>query len=52
MQTTDQAPPAYQPTDVRVDTVRADIWQDISYPFTLGSFRIVPYLVGDATYYS
>ena len=49
---TAQAPPPFLPTDVRTDTGRADLMQDVSLPFMLGPFNIVPYLVGDLTYYT
>jgi hypothetical protein len=49
---TGQPPPAYQPTEVRLDTARLDLWQELSLPFTLGPFKVVPYVVGDLTGYS
>jgi hypothetical protein len=52
LRTTDPPPPPYFPTDVAQSTVRGDLWQDISLPFALGAFKIVPYGVLDLTYYS
>lgn len=49
---TEVAPFPVQPTQVRVDTGRLDLWQDLSLPFTLGAFRIVPYGILDLTGYS
>src|SRR5439155_21114327 len=49
---THQPPPAYLPTDVRVNTGRFDVWSDLSLPFALGDAKIVPYMVGDAAYYT
>jgi hypothetical protein len=49
---TDQAPFAYLPTDVRVNTGRFDLWQEVSLPFQLGAFKVVPYVVGDVAYYT
>jgi len=45
-------PPAYFPTDVNVNTGRFDLWQEASLPFTLGAFKIAPYVVFDPTYYT
>jgi hypothetical protein len=39
-------------TDVDVQTFRGDLWQELSLPFSVGDLRVVPYLVGDLTYYS
>jgi hypothetical protein len=52
LQTTEVPPPAYLPTDQATNTGRADLWQDVSLPFTLGPFRLVPYAVLDLTYYT
>jgi hypothetical protein len=49
---TDQPPFAFEPTDVKVDTARLDLWQELSLPFALGPFKVVPYVVGDVAYYS
>src|SRR5207248_1394294 len=49
---TSQPPFAYLPTDVRTDTARADLWQELSLPLTAGPFKLVPYAVADGTYYS
>jgi lipopolysaccharide export system protein LptA len=45
-------PPAYQITEQRDNTGRFDLWQDISLPFTLGAFKIVPYANVDLTEYT
>jgi len=47
----DVAPPI-DPTDVNVNTGRFDLWQELSYPFPLGPFKVVPYGVLDLTYYT
>jgi hypothetical protein len=55
LRTTEQAPPPFppqMPTDVNTSTGRFDLWQEISLPFTLGPFRVVPYAVLDLTYYT
>lgn len=49
---TQEPPFAYHPTDVRADTGRFDIWSDIGLPLSLGDLKLVPYLVGDAAYYT
>jgi hypothetical protein len=49
---TNVVPFAYLPTDVRTDTARLDLWQDISMPFYLGPVKLAPYGVLDLTYYS
>lgn len=51
LRTPNQGPPAYLSTIVPAQGVRADLWQDISYPMQLGAFKVVPYLNGDLTYY-
>ncbi len=43
---------AYLPTDVRTDTARLDLWQDVSVPFQLGALKVVPYATLDGTFYS
>jgi hypothetical protein len=43
---------AYLPTDVRADTARLDLWQDVSIPFQLGAVKVVPYATLDGTFYS
>jgi hypothetical protein len=45
-------PDAYQVTEQRDNTGRFDLWQDISLPFTLGAFKIVPYANLDLTEYT
>lgn len=47
-----QVPFAYSPTDVRVDALRLDLFQELSLPFYLGPVKLAPYLKGDAAYYS
>lgn len=49
---TEEPPPPILPTDVRVDTGRFDLWQDLSLPFNLGAVRLVPYGVLDLTHYT
>jgi hypothetical protein len=48
----DVPPPPVSATDQNVNTARIDLWQDISLPLTLGSFKVVPYGILDLTYYS
>ena len=43
---------AYSPTDVRTDTARLDLWQDVSLPFQLGALKVVPYATLDGAFYS
>lgn len=50
--TTNVGPPAINPTDVRDDTARLDLMQELSLPFYAGPFRVVPYVVSDLAYYS
>ncbi len=45
-------PFAYQPTEVRDNTARFDLMQELSLPFSLGDVRIVPYLTLDLTQYT
>jgi hypothetical protein len=53
LRTTDNVPPpVVSPTDVTTNTIRSDLSQELSAPFTLGAFRIVPYGVLDLTYYT
>jgi hypothetical protein len=47
-----QAPFAYLPTDVRADTGRFDLWQDVSIPFYLGPVKVAPYIATDAALYT
>lgn len=49
---TSVVPYPYFPTDVRTNTARLDLWQDVSLPFYLGPVKMAPYLAGDLTYYS
>jgi hypothetical protein len=52
LRTTDVPAFAFSPTDQNVSTGRFDLWQDISLPFKLGAFNIVPYATFDLTYYT
>jgi hypothetical protein len=52
LQPTHQPPPPISPTDKDTETARLDSTNELSLPFTLGAFKIVPYLFGDVTYYS
>jgi len=47
-----EVPFAYLPTDVRRDTGRLDLMQELSVPFYLGPIKLAPYLMGDLAYYS
>jgi hypothetical protein len=49
---TNVVPFAYTVTDQRDNTGRFDLWQDVSLPFTLGAFKIVPYVNLDLTQYT
>jgi hypothetical protein len=49
---TDVPPPPESFTTRADNTVRLDLNQELSAPFTLGAFRIVPYGLLDLTYYS
>ena len=44
--------PNVSPTDIEDNTARIDWMQQVSLPFTLGPFRLVPYVMGDVAYYS
>ena len=56
--TVNDPPFSYFPTDVRAasggsPTIgRFDTWNELSLPFNVGDVRIVPYLRGDAAYYT
>ena len=39
-------------TDQNDSTARFDYWNELSLPFYLGPVKLVPYVIGDATYYS
>jgi hypothetical protein len=52
MKPTNQPPPPFSATTQRVDTGRLDLWQELSVPFTLGPFRVVPYGVVDLSSYN
>ena len=45
-------PPPVEVTQQDVATGRFDIMQELSVPFSLGPFRLVPYGVLDLTYYT
>jgi len=49
---TSVAPPLIDATDETDNTGRLDLMQEISLPFSLGAFRLVPYALLDLTYYS
>jgi hypothetical protein len=40
------------PTEVRKETMRLDVDNEVSYPFKLGIFELRPYVGGEHTYYS
>lgn len=48
----EQLPVAFEATDAATDTGRFDLWQELSVPFNLGALNVVPYAVGDLTYYT
>jgi hypothetical protein len=52
LQPTDQVPLPFEPTDVDVQTLRFDVWDELSMPLQLGAFKVVPYGVLDFAYYS
>jgi hypothetical protein len=45
-------PPPVEITQQKDNTGRFDLWQELSAPFTLGPFRLVPYGVLDLTEYT
>jgi hypothetical protein len=49
---TNVPPPPVEITDVATQTGRFDLNQELSAPFFLGPFRVVPYGVLDLTYYT
>ncbi len=49
---TNVPPPPFSVTTQLDDTGRFDLWQELSVPFTLGPFRVVPYGVLDLTSYN
>jgi hypothetical protein len=49
---TAQPPPALLATDGPNTTGRFDFWQDLSLPFSLGAFKVVPFGIIDMTTYS
>ena len=50
--TTDSGSPPASPTDQYNRTVRLDLLQELSLPFVLGPFKVVPYATLDLTSYS
>lgn len=42
----------YSPTDAAANTGRFSVWQDLSLPFQAGPFKVVPYVAGNAAYYT
>jgi hypothetical protein len=52
LQPTSQPPPPQDFTDVETFTGRFDVAQELSLPFQLGPFKVVPYGVLDLTYYT
>lgn len=46
------APFPVTPTDVAVDTGRADLMQELRLPFSLGPVKVVPYATLDLAYYT
>lgn len=49
---TEEGLPVIQPTQVRLDTARFDLWQELSLPFYAGPVKLVPYGVLDLTHYT
>jgi hypothetical protein len=52
LQPTEEPPPQLGLTSQQASTGRFDLMQELSYPFYLGPFRMVPYAVLDLTYYT
>ncbi len=52
MKPTNILPPPFSATTQKDDTGRLDLWQELSVPFTLGPFRVVPYAVLDLSSYN
>jgi hypothetical protein len=52
LETTHQQPAPFEPTDFPDPTGRFDSWNELSIPLQVGAFRVVPYGVLDATYYT
>jgi hypothetical protein len=52
MKPTNIPPPPFSATTQKDDTGRLDLWQELSLPFTLGPFRVVPYAVLDLAGYN
>lgn len=44
--------PAYLPTDVPGDYGRFDLYSTLAAPFTVGAFRLMPYIKSDFAYYT
>lgn len=49
---TDIPPPPFSSTDVRADTGRFDLMQELSLPVPVGPVKVVPYALLDLTYYT
>ncbi|MBI3406729.1 MAG: hypothetical protein HY040_00030 [Planctomycetes bacterium] len=49
---TEQPQFSYFPTDKLDSTGRFDLWQELSLPFNMGPFKLVPYVVADGAYYT
>jgi hypothetical protein len=52
LRTPDEPPPAYQPTEVPDNTIRADFRNELSLPLAVGPVKVVPYVTGAVTWYS
>jgi hypothetical protein len=52
LEPTHAPPPPFEATDVAVSTLRADLYEELSFPFYLGPVRVVPYGVLDLTAYT
>lgn len=50
--TTNVPPPPVLVTDQNTNTARFDFWQDLSLPFSMGAFKVVPYAALDLTSYT
>ncbi|MFO0966863.1 MAG: hypothetical protein U0793_14920 [Gemmataceae bacterium] len=52
LRTTSQPSFAYLNTDVTDATGRFDLTQELAMPFQFGAFKIMPYVLGEMTYYT
>ena len=52
LRTGDSPNPPVDPTDKPINTGRFDFSNELSLPFYLGPFKLVPYVMGDLTYYT